>query len=195
MTSLEALGYVERRPDPTDRRAKRIHRTDRAHIASRAEYAATRRIDEELAELLGAGRIEELEEDLVRIIESRGGRSRHQADGARPPAASDQYLASGNCGALSRVLRLSGDVVTTLECEYSEEDRLLVGECWGTTTVRNEAGAWGGVFSGTTRVATDDVMESVWLGSGDYEGLRFVGSLVTATEPYVISGRVEPIAP
>ena len=70
---LEALGYVERRPDPTDRRAKRIYCTDRAHVASRAAYAATGRIDAELAQLLGAGRMAELEQDLVRIIESRGG--------------------------------------------------------------------------------------------------------------------------
>ena len=100
-----------------------------------------------------------------------------------------------NCVNTMSDARLSGDVVTTLECEYSEDQIFLIGQCWGTTTVRNEAGAWGGVFAGTTRVATDDPMESVWLGSGDYEGLRFVGSVTTATEPYVISGRVESIAP
>ena len=89
--------------------------------------------------------------------------------------------------------RLSGDIVTTLDCVYSDEGRLLVGTCWGTTTVRNEDGVWAGVFSGTTRAGTGDVMETVWLGSGDYEGLRFVGTLTTADDPYVISGRVEAV--
>ena len=87
--------------------------------------------------------------------------------------------------------RLSGDTVTKVDCVYSDEGRLLVGTCWGTTTVRNEDGVWAGVFSGKTRVGTGDVMETVWLGSGDYQGLRFVGSLATADDPYVISGRVE----
>lgn len=89
--------------------------------------------------------------------------------------------------------RLSGDTVTKVDCVYSDEDGLLVGECWGTTTVRNEDGVWAGVFSGTTRAGTGDVMETVWLGSGDYQGLRFVGSLATADDPYVISGRVEAV--
>ncbi len=89
--------------------------------------------------------------------------------------------------------RLSGDIVTTLDCVYSDEAGLLVGECWGTTTVHNEDGAWGGVFSGTTRAGTGDVMETVWLGSGDYEGLRFVGSITTAAAPYVLSGRIEAV--
>ena len=89
--------------------------------------------------------------------------------------------------------RLSGPTETKVDCVYSDEDGLLVSECWGTTTVRNEEGVWAGVFSGTTRVGTGDVMETVWLGSGDYLGLRFVGTLATADDPYVISGRVEAV--
>ena len=61
------------RPDPTDRRAKRIHGTDRAGAASGAAFDTAHRIDEELAELLGQARFQALEEDLVRIIEARGG--------------------------------------------------------------------------------------------------------------------------
>lgn len=70
---LEALGYVERRPDPTDRRAKRIHRTDRARRASEAAFETSHRIDHELSELLGADRLAALRDDLVRIVEARGG--------------------------------------------------------------------------------------------------------------------------
>ena len=70
---LEALGYVERRLDPTDRRAKRIYRTNRARKASAVAFETAHRIDDELGELLGAERLAALKQDLVRIVESRGG--------------------------------------------------------------------------------------------------------------------------
>lgn len=70
---LEALGYVERRPDPDDRRAKRIYRTMRARRASEAAIDTAHRIDGELSELLGPERLAALKQDLIRIVESRGG--------------------------------------------------------------------------------------------------------------------------
>lgn len=70
---LEALGYVERRPDPDDRRAKRIYRTRRARRASEAAFDTAHRIDDELGQLLGPDRLAALKADLVRIVESRGG--------------------------------------------------------------------------------------------------------------------------
>lgn len=70
---LEALGYLERRPDPNDRRAKRIHRTARALDASETAFEASHRIDGELRELLGPDRLQALKLDLVRIVEARGG--------------------------------------------------------------------------------------------------------------------------
>jgi DNA-binding MarR family transcriptional regulator len=74
---LEALGYVERRPDPDDRRAKRIYRTARARRASEAAFETAHRIDAELDELLGPDRLPGLKADLVRIVESRGGEITH----------------------------------------------------------------------------------------------------------------------
>ena len=70
---LEALGYVERRPDPGDRRAKRIYRTARARRASQAAFETSHDIDLDLSTLLGADRLAALKADLARIIESRGG--------------------------------------------------------------------------------------------------------------------------
>ena len=55
---LEELGYVERRPDPTDRRAKLIVLTDKG----RACIAA------------GRATIEVLEDEIVRILGERGHR-------------------------------------------------------------------------------------------------------------------------
>jgi DNA-binding MarR family transcriptional regulator len=70
---LESLGYVERRPDPADRRAKRIYRTQRARRASEAAVETALRIDGELSDQLGPDRLKALKRDLVRIVESRGG--------------------------------------------------------------------------------------------------------------------------
>lgn len=70
---LEELGYLERRPDPDDRRAKRIYRTTRARRASEAAFDTAHRIDIELGELLGPDRLAALKTDLAQIVESRGG--------------------------------------------------------------------------------------------------------------------------
>jgi DNA-binding MarR family transcriptional regulator len=50
---LEQLGYVERRPDPTDRRAKLIVLTDRGQDCIAAGVATVDGIEQRLGELLG----------------------------------------------------------------------------------------------------------------------------------------------
>lgn len=77
---LEAAGYVERRPDPDDRRAKRVHRTAKAKRASAAALEAATGIDRELEDLLGARRLAQLRSDLARIIEDHGGEVRPPLD-------------------------------------------------------------------------------------------------------------------
>ena len=65
---LQAKGYLERRPDPSDRRAKRIHLTDRGrrnvHVAKRA----TAHVEEHLAEVLGERRYHLLRRSLEDVI-------------------------------------------------------------------------------------------------------------------------------
>lgn len=70
---LEILGFVERRPDPDDRRAKRIYRTTKAKKASKAAIDAAQRSERELKQLLGEKRLDELRGDLERIVEAKGG--------------------------------------------------------------------------------------------------------------------------
>lgn len=82
---LEVLGYLERRPDPDDRRAKRIFRTAKAKRASKAAIAAAQRSDQELSRLLGQKRLEALREDLQRIVEAKGGTVRPPIDGLQAP--------------------------------------------------------------------------------------------------------------
>ncbi len=89
--------------------------------------------------------------------------------------------------------RLTGDVENVVDCNYADVDGVLVGECWGTSVLRNEDGAWAGVFSGTTRdePGAKDPMEVVYLGSGDLARLRFVGSVTTNENPGVLTGVIE----
>jgi DNA-binding MarR family transcriptional regulator len=70
---LEHLGMVERRPDPTDRRAKRVYMTERARVAQRTAREAVEATDRRIAEALGRDGLERLKADLVRVIEALGG--------------------------------------------------------------------------------------------------------------------------
>lgn len=64
---LERSGYVTRRPDPADRRAKRIVLTRRGRAAVTAAQRAIADLEAELAALLGSERLAALHETLERI--------------------------------------------------------------------------------------------------------------------------------
>lgn len=70
---LEDLGMVERRPDPDDRRAKRVHLTEKAREAQRAARDAVMATDEKVAEILGRDRLAQLKTDVARVVEAFGG--------------------------------------------------------------------------------------------------------------------------
>jgi len=65
---LEAKGYLERRPDPDDRRAKRIYLIDRGRKNARVGKRATADVENYLAELLGQQRYHLLRRALEDII-------------------------------------------------------------------------------------------------------------------------------
>ena len=69
---LEAKGYLERRPDPGDRRAKRIHLTRRGRTNARIAKRATADVEQHLAELLGPERYELLRQALEEIVAADG---------------------------------------------------------------------------------------------------------------------------
>ena len=70
---LEELGMVERRPDPDDRRAKRVFLTDKAREAQQAARDAVQRSDERIADAIGSDRLAQLKSELARVIEDFGG--------------------------------------------------------------------------------------------------------------------------
>ncbi len=65
---LETKGYLERRPDPRDRRAKRIHLTTRGRTNARIAKQATADVEDHLAELLGPQHYQLLRQSLEQII-------------------------------------------------------------------------------------------------------------------------------
>jgi DNA-binding MarR family transcriptional regulator len=67
---LEVLGYVERRPDPDDRRAKRIHLTRKGKRSNKVEWKVLGEVEATLEALLGKKRLADLRESLARISES-----------------------------------------------------------------------------------------------------------------------------
>jgi DNA-binding MarR family transcriptional regulator len=69
---LEQLGYVERQPDPTDRRAKLIVLTSRGKDCLRAAFETISGIESGLETLLGSRGLVRLREDLRRIIAGDG---------------------------------------------------------------------------------------------------------------------------
>jgi DNA-binding MarR family transcriptional regulator len=64
---LVELGYVERIPDPEDRRAKLIRLTERGKKAQEAGFAIFAELEERWAERFGAERMEALRETLEEI--------------------------------------------------------------------------------------------------------------------------------
>ena len=67
---LEDLGYVERRPDPDDRRAKRIHLTRRGKRSNQVEWKVVGEVETALENLLGKKRLGDLRKALTSISES-----------------------------------------------------------------------------------------------------------------------------
>lgn len=65
---LERMGYVERRPDPEDRRARRVFLTPRGEAVRPVGVAAGRRVEERWADLTSPEQIEALRDALQRLL-------------------------------------------------------------------------------------------------------------------------------
>ena len=65
---LERLGYVERRPDPHDRRARLVFLTERGKAVRPVALATGRRVEQHWAELTSPGEVEALRNSLQRLL-------------------------------------------------------------------------------------------------------------------------------
>ena len=68
---LEALGYVQREPDPTDRRAKRIVLTDSGRAAVNAGIATIQGLEQQITEILGERGHATLRRLLTKLLDAR----------------------------------------------------------------------------------------------------------------------------
>lgn len=67
---LERRGYVERRADPADRRAKRVHLTEKGRATRAAAAQAVTEMEERLVGLLGRATYVRLRAMLTQIIDA-----------------------------------------------------------------------------------------------------------------------------
>jgi DNA-binding MarR family transcriptional regulator len=69
---LEKLGYVERRPDPGDKRGKLVFLTERGGKVSPIARAAGKLVDQQWADLTSAEEIEVLRRSLRSVLAATG---------------------------------------------------------------------------------------------------------------------------
>jgi DNA-binding MarR family transcriptional regulator len=81
VSELERIGYLERVPDPTDRRAKILKLTRRGQKAQDAGYAIIQGIEREMADRYGVGFVNALREALEDYTSAEAGHAvgRHAA--------------------------------------------------------------------------------------------------------------------
>jgi DNA-binding MarR family transcriptional regulator len=65
---LEKLGYVERRPDPTDGRARRVFLTERGRAVGPVAVRAGRAVEARWSDAVGAERLEQMRETLADLL-------------------------------------------------------------------------------------------------------------------------------
>ncbi len=80
---LERLGYVSRRPDPRDRRAKRVVLTELGKASVAAAMTTIANLEKELEQLLGSDAATALHEQLVKIVDWGGSAADHSGSGTR----------------------------------------------------------------------------------------------------------------
>jgi DNA-binding MarR family transcriptional regulator len=66
---LERAGYVQRRPDPNDRRATLVFMTPRGAAVRPVAVAAGRRVEDAWAQLIGREGVEDLRGLLMQLLE------------------------------------------------------------------------------------------------------------------------------
>ncbi|MDJ0665035.1 MAG: hypothetical protein QNJ75_10760 [Acidimicrobiia bacterium] len=94
--------------------------------------------------------------------------------------------------------RVSGSWEVALNCDYSLEGDIIVGQCWGTLEAVGDRGGWIGTFQATTASsveAPDDIFHIIdadAVGWGEYVGLRFVHR-IEGTDLMTVTGQIGPV--
>lgn len=83
-------------------------------------------------------------------------------------------------------------------CTMTVDGDTTVATCSFPITLTNAGGTWEGTMEGTstwsvTAPAHVHVMDGTYLGTGAYEGLRFIQHLEGLDFPWSFTGRIEPV--
>jgi DNA-binding MarR family transcriptional regulator len=65
---LERTGYVERRPNPRDRRSQLVRLTDRGRLVPPVTHAAAERVEQRWAQLTSRNELEGLRDGLIHLL-------------------------------------------------------------------------------------------------------------------------------
>jgi len=82
---MERAGYLERRPDPGDRRRVRLVLTERGRAVRKRALQTSRALERELTRTLGAGGAAAVRAGLLDIVERHGGLEDVMAQRAKAP--------------------------------------------------------------------------------------------------------------
>jgi len=91
--------------------------------------------------------------------------------------------------------RVSGSGPAVITVDMSLDGDTRVGQISGTINISNDGGTWAGTVSGTTTWTPTTqhvhVLDGVYAGTGDYEGLRFLVHNEGTLFPWTTTGRIE----
>ena len=94
--------------------------------------------------------------------------------------------------------RVSGSWITQINCNYSLEGDIIVGQCRGTLELESDTGGWVGTWTATTESSTDTpddifhIIDVDAIGSGDFAGLRYVHR-IEGTDLMTVTGSIGPV--
>lgn len=94
--------------------------------------------------------------------------------------------------------RVNGSNESVINSDLSKVGDTFVGEVWGTATIVNDGGTWEGTWEGTSTFTEEKPghfhdLDFTLIGTGDYEGLRFVCHAEGIAYPWSMTGTIEPV--
>ncbi len=94
--------------------------------------------------------------------------------------------------------RVTGTWAVAVNCDYSLEGDIIVGQCQGTLRMESDSGGWEGTYTARTESSPDTaddifhIIDADAIGSGDYAGLRYIHRL-EGTDYVTITGHIGPV--
>ena len=94
--------------------------------------------------------------------------------------------------------RLVGRTELAIECDITEDGDTTIANCSGPNIITNDGGTWDGTCEGTSTWTTAEPehvhdFDCTYLGTGNYDGLRFVQHMEGIDYPWPYTGQIERV--